>query len=90
MKSGRRRLWREPLLHFLLIGLALFLLYGWSSRTAEGPPKPDRRLEARTRIDGDTQTSSATNSRVPVTLTALKSETCCSQQSGEPAGESTV
>jgi hypothetical protein len=32
-------LWREPLLHFLLIGFALFLYYGLASENAEAPPK---------------------------------------------------
>jgi hypothetical protein len=32
-------LWREPLLHFLLIGFALFLYYDLASENAEAPPK---------------------------------------------------
>ena len=34
-----KTLWREPLLHFLLIGLALFLYYDLASENAEAPPK---------------------------------------------------
>jgi hypothetical protein len=32
-------LWREPLLHFLLIGFALFMYYDLASENAEAPPK---------------------------------------------------
>ncbi|WP_169628223.1 peptidyl-prolyl cis-trans isomerase [Ferrimonas futtsuensis] len=32
-------LWREPLLHFLVIGFALFLYYEWSTDNAAAPPK---------------------------------------------------
>jgi hypothetical protein len=31
-------LWREPLLHFLLLGFALFLYYGLTNRDVEGSP----------------------------------------------------
>lgn len=32
-------LWREPLLHFLLLGLALFLYYDLAGESTEAPPK---------------------------------------------------
>ncbi len=34
-----KHLWREPLLHFLLIGFALFLYYNQASENVEAPPK---------------------------------------------------
>jgi hypothetical protein len=34
-----KTLWREPLLHFLLIGFALFLYYDLASENIEAPPK---------------------------------------------------
>ncbi len=34
-----KTLWREPLLHFLLIGAALFLYYDLAGENAEAPPK---------------------------------------------------
>ena len=33
-----KTLWREPLLHFLLIGAALFLYYDLASESVEAPP----------------------------------------------------
>jgi hypothetical protein len=36
-RETMKNLAREPLLHFLLIGAGLFLLYGWSSGPAAGP-----------------------------------------------------
>ena len=39
MKSRLSRLWREPLLHFLLIGFALFLYYDMAGDNTEAPPK---------------------------------------------------
>ena len=38
--SPLRKLLREPLLHFLLIGVALFLLFGWRSGPASLPGGP--------------------------------------------------
>jgi hypothetical protein len=36
--NARLKTWiREPLLHFLLIGVVLFLLYGWRGNSASGP-----------------------------------------------------
>ncbi len=35
--SAARRLLREPLLHFLLLGIALFVLYGWLQRDLKAP-----------------------------------------------------
>jgi PPIC-type PPIASE domain len=43
-----RRLLREPLLHFLLIGTALFLLFGVSNRGSSGAPRKILISEART------------------------------------------
>ena len=39
MKLGLSRLWREPLLHFLLLGLALFLYNHLAGENTEAPPK---------------------------------------------------
>ena len=39
MKQGLSRVWREPLLHFLLIGFALFLYYDLAGNNDEVPPK---------------------------------------------------
>ncbi len=39
MISRLSRLWREPLLHFLLIGFALFVFYEQVADNAEAPPK---------------------------------------------------
>jgi hypothetical protein len=35
--SAARRLLREPLLHFLLLGIAMFVLYGWLQRDLKAP-----------------------------------------------------
>ncbi len=34
-----KNLWREPLLHFLLLGFALFLYYDFAGENVEAPPK---------------------------------------------------
>lgn len=39
MSSDLSRVWREPLLHFLLIGFALFLYYDLAGNNDEVPPK---------------------------------------------------
>ncbi|MCP4331314.1 MAG: peptidyl-prolyl cis-trans isomerase [Gammaproteobacteria bacterium] len=39
MKTDILRLWREPLLHFLLIGAALFVFYDLTGESIEEPPK---------------------------------------------------
>ncbi len=39
MSERIKNLWREPLLHFMLIGLALFFYYDFSSNSVEAPPK---------------------------------------------------
>lgn len=39
MSKRIKKLWREPLLHFLLIGFALFLYYDQASENVEAPPK---------------------------------------------------
>jgi len=36
-RAGTMKLFKEPLLHFLLIGAALFLVYGWRSNSASMP-----------------------------------------------------
>ena len=45
-----RRLLREPLLHFLLLGALLFLAYGWLNRA--GLAAPDEIVVSRGRVDG--------------------------------------
>jgi hypothetical protein len=39
MNQGLSRLWREPLLHFLLLGCALFVYYDIAGESVEAPPK---------------------------------------------------
>ncbi len=39
MRTAMKSLWREPLLHFLLIGFALFLYYDLAGENIELPPK---------------------------------------------------
>lgn len=45
-----RRLLREPLLHFLLLGALLFALYGWLNR--QGFAAPDEILVSRQQVEG--------------------------------------
>ncbi|MBT8076685.1 MAG: peptidyl-prolyl cis-trans isomerase, partial [Gammaproteobacteria bacterium] len=40
---------KEPLLHFLLIGAGLFMLYGWASDEDAG--RPDQIIFAETEVD---------------------------------------
>jgi hypothetical protein len=41
MKISIKRLWREPLVHFLLIGAAIFMFYGLTRDV--GSEAPNRR-----------------------------------------------
>ena len=45
-----RRLLREPLLHFLLLGALLFLAYGWLNRA--GLAAPDEIVVSRSQVEG--------------------------------------
>jgi hypothetical protein len=63
MSPSIKRLGREPLLHFLILGAGMFLVFQW--RSSARPPDPEEIVVTRSRIDALAATFARTWQRLP-------------------------